>query len=71
MANFLLEIGTEEIPARMIASAAEELTKRVRDLLAREHLAEAAGCGIFLHAAPHCGAGPWSGRAHSPISATR
>ena len=42
MANFLLEIGTEEIPARMITSAAEELTRRVRDLLAREHLAEAA-----------------------------
>ncbi len=42
MANFLLEIGTEEIPARMITLAAEELTKRVRDLLAREHLAEAA-----------------------------
>ena len=42
MANFLLEIGTEEIPARMIDSAAEELTRRVRDLLAREHLAEAA-----------------------------
>ncbi len=47
MANFLLEIGTEEIPARMIASAAEELTNRVRDLLAREHLAEVAAVESF------------------------
>ena len=47
MANFLLEIGTEEIPARMIASAAEELTKRVCDLLAREHLAEVATMESF------------------------
>jgi glycyl-tRNA synthetase beta chain len=47
MANFLLEIGTEEIPARMIASAAEELTNRVRDLLAREHLAEVASVESF------------------------
>jgi len=47
MANFLLEIGTEEIPARMIASAAEELTKRVCDLLAREHLAEVAAVESF------------------------
>jgi glycyl-tRNA synthetase beta chain len=47
MANFLLEIGTEEIPARMIASAAEELTNRVRDLLAREHLAEVATVESF------------------------
>jgi glycyl-tRNA synthetase beta chain len=47
MANFLLEIGTEEIPARMIASAAEELAKRVRDLLAHEHLVEAAAVESF------------------------
>jgi glycyl-tRNA synthetase beta chain len=47
MANFLLEIGTEEIPARMIASASEELTKRVCDLLAREHLAEVAAVESF------------------------
>ena len=47
MANFLLEIGTEEIPARMIASAAEELTNRVRDLLAREHLADGATVESF------------------------
>jgi glycyl-tRNA synthetase beta chain len=47
MANFLLEIGTEEIPARMIASAAEELAKRVRDLLAHEHLVEVAAVESF------------------------
>src|SRR5579872_4899728 len=38
MADFLLEIGTEEIPARMIAGAQEELRRRVGDLLARERL---------------------------------
>ncbi len=39
MADFLLEIGTEEIPARMIGAATEELTRRVRDVIARENLA--------------------------------
>src|SRR6266700_3928093 len=38
MPDFLLEIGTEEIPARMIAGAQEELQRRVKDLLARERL---------------------------------
>jgi glycyl-tRNA synthetase beta chain len=38
MADFLLEIGTEEIPARMIAGAQEELQRRVSDLLSRERL---------------------------------
>jgi glycyl-tRNA synthetase beta chain len=38
MADFLLEIGLEEIPARMIAGAEAELGKRVNDLLARERL---------------------------------
>jgi glycyl-tRNA synthetase beta chain len=38
MADFLLEIGLEEIPARMIAGAEAELGKRVSDLLARERL---------------------------------
>ena len=42
MADFLLEIGTEEIPARMIDTAREELAKRVGDLVQRERLAEAA-----------------------------
>ncbi|HKW19640.1 MAG TPA: glycine--tRNA ligase subunit beta [Terriglobales bacterium] len=39
MADFLLEIGTEEIPARMIAAAQDELRRRMNDLLTRERLA--------------------------------
>ena len=39
MPDFLLEIGCEEIPARMIAGAQEELQRRVSDLLSRERLA--------------------------------
>jgi glycyl-tRNA synthetase beta chain len=39
MPDFLLEIGTEEIPARMIAVAQEDLQRRVTDLLTRERLA--------------------------------
>ena len=39
MAEFLLEIGTEEIPARMIDAAAVELRERVSKLLERERLA--------------------------------
>ncbi len=38
--DFLLEIGTEEIPARMIDGAREELARRVGDLLQRERLAD-------------------------------
>jgi glycyl-tRNA synthetase beta chain len=38
MADFLLEIGLEEIPARMIAGAEAELGKRVHELLTRERL---------------------------------
>ncbi len=38
MADFLLELGLEEIPARMIASAEAELGCRVTDLLSRERL---------------------------------
>ncbi len=41
MPDFLLEIGTEEIPARMIDGAREELARRVGDLLKREHLSDA------------------------------
>ena len=39
--DFLLEIGTEEIPARMIDGAREELARRVGELLQRERLADA------------------------------
>jgi glycyl-tRNA synthetase beta chain len=38
MSDFLLEIGLEEVPARMIAGAEAELGKRVNDLLTRERL---------------------------------
>ncbi len=38
MPDFLLEIGCEEIPARMIDGASEELRERVRALLVRERL---------------------------------
>src|SRR5581483_859933 len=38
MPDFLLEIGCEEIPARMIDAAAAELERRVADLLSRESL---------------------------------
>src|SRR5271165_1445418 len=40
MPDFLLEIGVEEIPARMIDSAREELARRVGELLQRERLTE-------------------------------
>jgi glycyl-tRNA synthetase beta chain len=43
MADFLLEIGLDEIPARMIAGAEVELGKRVSDLLTRERLLGANG----------------------------
>jgi glycyl-tRNA synthetase beta chain len=38
MADFLLEIGLEEVPARMIAAAEAELGRRVQELLTRERL---------------------------------
>jgi glycyl-tRNA synthetase beta chain len=38
MSDFLLEIGLDEIPARMIAGAEAELGRRVNDLLTRERL---------------------------------
>ncbi|WP_158749452.1 glycine--tRNA ligase subunit beta [Acidobacterium sp. S8] len=38
MPDFLLEVGLEEIPARMIAAAQAELARRVEELLTRERL---------------------------------
>ncbi|PYX18623.1 MAG: glycine--tRNA ligase subunit beta, partial [Acidobacteria bacterium] len=38
MPDFLLEIGCEEIPARMIDAASQELRERVHTLLNRERL---------------------------------
>jgi glycyl-tRNA synthetase beta chain len=43
MADFLIEIGLEEIPARMIALAEEELAKGVVRLLERERLVDFTG----------------------------
>ncbi|HEU5453566.1 MAG TPA: glycine--tRNA ligase subunit beta, partial [Terriglobales bacterium] len=40
MADFLLEIGCEEIPARMIDPAREELRRRVADVLQKQALAQ-------------------------------
>jgi glycyl-tRNA synthetase beta chain len=47
MPDFLLEIGSEEIPARMIAAAQEELQRRVGDLLKRERLAASGNVSGF------------------------
>ena len=38
MSDFILEIGLEEVPARMIAAAEAELGRRVSELLTRERL---------------------------------
>lgn len=42
MADFLLEIGCEEIPARMLDGARHELQKRIADLLKTERLGDGA-----------------------------
>jgi glycyl-tRNA synthetase beta chain len=47
MPDFLLEIGCEEIPARMLDAAREELAKRVGELLGRERLAVDAAITSF------------------------
>ena len=48
MSDFLFELGLEEIPARMIASAESELGRRLTDLLTRERLlAEDAAVTTF------------------------
>jgi glycyl-tRNA synthetase beta chain len=46
MPDFLLEIGCEEIPGRMVDAASAELEKRVTDLLQRERL-EASSVARF------------------------
>ena len=50
MPDFLLEIGTEEIPARMIDSARDELAQRTGELLVRERLA--AGTTVEAYSTP-------------------
>lgn len=47
MPDFLLEIGCEEIPARMIGPASQELHERIHRLLLREHLASADAITTF------------------------
>jgi glycyl-tRNA synthetase beta chain len=47
MPDLLIEIGCEEIPARMIDAAREELGKRVGDLLRRERLASDGSLTTF------------------------
>jgi glycyl-tRNA synthetase beta chain len=51
MAEFLLEIGLEEIPARMIAGAEAELGRRVTELLTRERLVD-EGSGVKTFSTP-------------------
>ncbi len=51
MAEFLLEIGLEEVPARMLAHAQGELGERVRALLERERLLTAEA-GIATYSTP-------------------
>jgi glycyl-tRNA synthetase beta chain len=51
MSDFLLEIGLEEVPARMIAGAEAELGKRVNDLLTRERLL-APGARLTTYSTP-------------------
>ena len=51
MADFLLEIGLDEIPARMIAGAEAELGRRVHDLLTRERLL-GAGAKVTTYSTP-------------------
>jgi glycyl-tRNA synthetase beta chain len=51
MSDFLIEIGLDEIPARMISSAEAELGRRVTDLLTRERLL-AEGAKITTYSTP-------------------
>jgi glycyl-tRNA synthetase beta chain len=51
MSDFLLEIGLEEVPARMIAGAEAELGKRVHDLLTRERLLD-DGASVKTYSTP-------------------
>ncbi len=47
MPDFLLELGCEEIPARMLDSGAAELGRRVAELLVAERLTEKSEVEIF------------------------
>jgi glycyl-tRNA synthetase beta chain len=52
MAEFLFEIGLEEIPARMIASAQQDLAARVQSMLLAEKLLGAAEANMRSYATP-------------------
>jgi glycyl-tRNA synthetase beta chain len=52
MAEFLFEIGLEEIPARMIASAQQDLAARVQGMLLAEKLLGAAAANVRSYATP-------------------
>lgn len=47
MPDFLLEVGLEEIPARLIAAAQAELARRVEELLTRERLLSDASVSSY------------------------
>src|SRR5581483_8320887 len=47
MADFLLEICCEEIPARMIDAASQELRDRIQNLLERERLSPSGDISNF------------------------
>ncbi len=51
MSDFLLEIGLEEVPARMIAGAEAELGRRVHELLTRERLLD-EGASVKTYSTP-------------------
>jgi glycyl-tRNA synthetase beta chain len=52
MAELLLEIGLEEIPARMIAAAEAELARRVAALLATQRLLAQPSAGVLTYSTP-------------------
>ena len=52
MPDFLLEIGLEEVPARMIAGAEAELGRRVRELLTRERLLDDTAAKVTTYSTP-------------------
>ena len=52
MADLLLEIGLEEIPARMIAAAEAELATRIEGVLTKQRLLVAPGAAITSYSTP-------------------
>src|SRR5271156_1867697 len=52
MPELLLELGLEEIPARMIAAAEAELARRVEAVLTRQRLLAAPGATVTSYSSP-------------------